>query len=354
MHPIDQSPDPIQTPPSAAGSGAHPGQDTRLVEGFPFPVMVVDAGGYVRAANEPARRLFDATLLGAHVTAVLRDLSFRETLRRALDDCVSSSTDFDLQRSTNLHFRATAQPVEIEGLGRCACVCLVNRTAEQRQASLHRDFVANASHELRTPLATLTACIETLRGPAHADREATDRFLEILQREAARMRAVVDDLLSLNQIEQYEHVRPADRVDLAQVAREAMARRPPESQVDVGGEVEAKVDGDRTELLHALANLLDNADRHAGGARMVRVRAEEERAGVEIEDEGPGVAREHLPRLTERFYRVEPASGAVQQGTGLGLAIVKHVAAHHGGSLDIDSKPGRGSRFTLWVARRAG
>ncbi len=325
----------------------------RLVEGFPFPVMVVDANGYIRATNEPARRLFGADLLGAHFTAVLRDLGFRETVRRALNEGVSSSTDFDLQRSTDLHFRATAQPVNIAGMGRCACVCLVNRTAEQRQVSLHRDFVANASHELRTPLATVTACIETLRGPARADRVAMDRFLEVLRREAVRMRSVVDDLLSLNQIEQYEHVRPADWLDLAQVAREAMARRPPEGQVAVEGEAEARVAGDRTELLHALANLLDNADRHAGGARRVRVLAEDERVGVAIEDDGPGVAREHLPRLTERFYRVEPASGGQQQGTGLGLAIVKHVAAHHGGTLDIDSKPGRGSRFTLWVARES-
>lgn len=324
------------------------------MEGLPFPVMLVDANGYIRAANESARQLFDSKMLGAHFTAVLRDLDFRETLRRVVEEGISGTADLDLQRSTDMHFHATVRPVEVEDLGRCACVCLVDRTAERRQTDLHRDLVANASHELRTPLATLMASIDTLRGPARDDPAAISRFLDVLHGEAARMRAVVDDLLSLNQIEQYEHVRPTYRVDLAQITRDAMARQPREKRTRVESESEVEVKGDRTELIHAISNLLENAERHAGGAMRVRVLVEAGRAGVEVEDQGPGIAREHLPRLTERFYRIASPNDDRQKGTGLGLAIVKHVAAHHGGCLEIDSEPGRGSRFTLWLYRESG
>jgi two-component system phosphate regulon sensor histidine kinase PhoR len=230
-----------------------------------------------------------------------------------------------------------------------------------RQAELMRsDFVANASHELRTPLAALTGFIETLLGPAREDAAARQRFLPIMQAQAQRMARLIDDLLSLARIERKAHLRPTDPVDLVPVLRqvidslEAVARERGVAIHLTAALESLAVAGERDELIRVFENLLDNALKYGASGKRVEVTLARraaaggtEMACVSVRDYGPGIAAEHLPRLTERFYRVDVAESRAQGGTGLGLALVKHILNRHQGRLLIDSRPGAGATFTV-------
>jgi two-component system, OmpR family, phosphate regulon sensor histidine kinase PhoR len=245
-----------------------------------------------------------------------------------------------------------------------AGVLLVFRdlTSARRLEHMRVDFIANASHELRTPLASLLGFIETLQGPARNDSAARTRFLEIMREQAQRMKRLIDDLLSLSRIELSAHVVPQTELDLRPTvehmidALRALAR---ERGVDIRFDAEEgafPVRGDRDELLRVVENLIENALKYgeSGGRvevslRRIPAEAESGRPQTEIavRDYGPGIAPEHLPRLTERFYRVDIAESRAKGGTGLGLAIVKHIVARHRGRLLIESEPGEGATFRV-------
>jgi two-component system phosphate regulon sensor histidine kinase PhoR len=231
---------------------------------------------------------------------------------------------------------------------------------------MRADFIANASHELRTPLAALLGFIETLQGPAKEDPVARDKFLGIMQGQATRMARLIDDLLSLSRIELNAHLQPSTLVDLAPIVRQVvdglqMLARDRGVEIKVVLPSDAlMVLGDRDELIRALENLVENALKYgAAGKRVdITVAHAQTRAGlpearVAVRDYGPGIAPEHLPRLTERFYRVDVTDSRAQGGTGLGLALVKHVLNRHGGRLTIESTPGEGATFTMHVPLRA-
>jgi two-component system phosphate regulon sensor histidine kinase PhoR len=231
---------------------------------------------------------------------------------------------------------------------------------------MRADFIANASHELRTPLAALLGFIETLQGPAKDDPVARDKFLGIMQGQATRMARLIDDLLSLSRIELNAHLQPSTPVDLAPIVRQVVDGLQMLAR-DRGVEIKVALPpdtltvlGDRDELIRALENLIENALKYgAAGKRVdVTVAGAQTRAGlpearVAVRDYGPGISPEHLPRLTERFYRVDVADSRAQGGTGLGLALVKHVLNRHGGRLTIESTPGAGATFTMHVPLRA-
>jgi len=240
-------------------------------------------------------------------------------------------------------------------------------TALKRSERMRADFVANASHELRTPLATLIGFIETLRGPAREDDAARERFLSIMGEQAGRMTRLVDDLLSLSRIELNEHLPPKDSVDVGRVLHavadsleQRAARRNVRIEVKIA-EPLAPVTGDAEELTQVFQNLIDNAIKYgrSGSAVEVEAQAAQKRVGgvaavqVAVRDHGEGILKEHLPRLTERFYRVDPARSRELGGTGLGLAIVKHIVSHHRGILEIHSDLGEGSVFTVYLPRVA-
>ena len=229
---------------------------------------------------------------------------------------------------------------------------------------MRADFIANASHELRTPLATLTGFIDTLLGPARDDAEARERFLTIMHQQAGRMTRLVEDLLSLSRIELNEHVVPRDRVALRPLLAdlaEALALRAGGRGMRISLAVPddlPDVLGDRDELAQLFQNLFDNAIKYGRAGTEITVVAESARrveperpatpsVAVAVRDRGDGIAREHLSRLTERFYRVDTARSREMGGTGLGLAIVKHIVNRHRGALDIESTPGLGSAFTV-------
>ena len=349
---------PEPAPAEAAEEPGPPVPDPDDLGGrIPFPLLLLGPDGVVRYTNGPAASLVGEAVVGSHVSTAIRDPGFLEALNEARRSAVWRETDFGLGRDPERQFRAWIRASwnrEANGVATGdLLVCLHERTEIHRGRELHRDFVANASHELRTPLATVAGCIETLRGHARDDPEASERFTGIMQRETDRMRRIVSDLLSLNNIEMQEHVRPTDRVDAVAIAREALASRPPSASRGIRFQApdhRLVMFGTRVELLHALDNILANAEFHAGGASSVEVRHSGEQVEILVKDQGPGVAKEHIPRLTERFYRVNVADSRSRGGascTGLGLAIVKHVVSRHKGELRIESEPGVGTCLTL-------
>jgi two-component system phosphate regulon sensor histidine kinase PhoR len=250
-------------------------------------------------------------------------------------------------------------PTNFGGSDICMLMTFHDQTPLRRVEEMRADFVANASHELRTPLAALSGFIDTLQGPAKDDAKARERFLGIMHAQATRMARLIDDLLSLSRVELSAHVRPDTLVDIVPIIRQVADGLEPlagERQVQIEIDLPATpvvIAGDREELLRLFENLIENALKYgaSGGKVMVSLTsaASPDGAGevrVVVRDFGPGIAPEHLPRLTERFYRVDVGDSRAQGGTGLGLSLVKHIVNRHRGRLLIESVLKNGATFT--------
>jgi two-component system phosphate regulon sensor histidine kinase PhoR len=254
-------------------------------------------------------------------------------------------------------------PISEEETPRLLVVTMQSLTEAKRIDALRTDFIANASHELRTPLTSLVGFIDTLLGPAARDAQARERFLNIMRAQAARMSKLIDDLLSLSRIEMRQHVRPTAAVDLAALLREVnegLIAQANEAGVKVTmttPDAPATVTGDRDELYEVFENLIDNAVKYGGDGGKVDVALAPVtgRQGydyaVTVTDYGAGIEAAHVPRLTERFYRVDAESSRKKKGTGLGLAIVKHILNRHRGLMTIKSRPGEGTRVEVLLPR---
>lgn len=340
--------------------------DATIIEALPDPLLVLSAERVPLRANRAAREMLgtptEAAAAPPDAAALLRHPALAEALDRALAAGVPASADLVLPVPVLRDLVAQAIPLDppLADGGRLL-VILSDRTRERAVERMRADFVANASHELRTPLASLIGFIETLRGPAADDPAAQQRFLGIMAEQSDRMRRLIDDLLGLSRIEMTEHQAPAGSADVALIARaeaEAMgpilaARRARLVLEAPERAVAAPADADQ--VGQVVRNLLDNAIRHGrpGGEVRLTVAAapgRDGRAGVllGVADDGPGVAREHIPRLTERFYRVDKGRARSAGGTGLGLAIVKHIVNRHRGTLSIESEEGVGTTFRVW------
>jgi two-component system phosphate regulon sensor histidine kinase PhoR len=244
-------------------------------------------------------------------------------------------------------------PIDLAGLPPMVMLTLRDLSEIRRVERMRVDFVANVSHELRTPLTSVLGFVETLQGPARNDPVARDRFLTIMGEQARRMSRLVDDLLSLSRIEQSSHLQPTSIVDLAAIAGHVVDTLAPtvtesETEIVLDAEEPVLVRGDRDELVRVAENLIENAIKYGASDKPVKVTVAK-RGGdgvLMVRDHGPGIAPEHLPRLTERFYRVDAGESRAKGGTGLGLAIVKHILARHRGRLTIDSGPGQGATFS--------
>lgn len=318
-----------------------------LLAHVPDPVILVDRRAVVIEANPAARALLPAMRLRHPLSFGLRapDVldGIEEVLRTGLTLKVAYATRVPTERAFEVQMGALAMP---DGSGPNVVLFLRDLTAARRLEAMRVDFVANASHELRTPLASLLGFIETLQGPARNDAPARERFLDIMRAQAQRMTRLIDDLLSLSRIELREHMPPTKPVDLGALARQMVEMQAPlaaERGVSVTfvGEGAFPVLGEPDELARVVENLVENAVRYGGGRVAVELARVDGRHGPEIvlsvRDDGPGIAPEHIPRLTERFYRVNVASSREKGGTGLGLAIVKHSLNRHQGRLQIES-----------------
>ena len=329
-----------------------------IIAAMPDPVIVVNADDRVMVANAPARALFPSLRRDALLAMVIRSpvvLDAVATVRaNAIAETVSWLERVPHQRLFDVH----VAPLGCVDPSRPIILTLKDLTEARRVERMRVDFVANASHELRTPLASLLGFIETLQGPARDDPHARVKFLEIMREQARRMARLVDDLLSLSRIEQSEHLRPETPVDLAAIVRHVAdtfgpAAREAEISVEIDAPIPVMVRGDRDELIRVAENLIENALKYgADGADKrveIRVAAADQDALLNVRDHGPGIPAEHLPRLTERFYRIDAGQSRARGGTGLGLAIVKHIVVRHRGRLRIESLPGDGSSFSVTI-----
>ncbi len=356
-----------------------------LLEALPDPALLVDEQARITGSNAAARQQMSFEARGQYLTSIIRHPDVLEAVQSAVKARETRAVEFETP-AEGRHTRCYAAPLNWSGR-RGVMLVFQDLTARISTERMRADFLANASHELRTPLASLTLLIETLSGPARENAADRDRFLQMMKVQAERMRRLIDDLLSLSRIELDEHVPPSDRADLAGVAREAidtLSALAAERKVRLtltGADDPAPVVGERFQLAQVIQNLIDNAIKYSpeGGEVRIEVGVSGDReevtakaarrwpdanrfallspdaaanrsyAYVRVEDDGPGISRHYLPRLGERFYRVEREQGEEGGGTGLGLAIVKHIVNRHRGGLTVESQPGRGTAVAAYV-----
>jgi two-component system phosphate regulon sensor histidine kinase PhoR len=333
-----------------------------FLEAVPQPALVIREDERILGANADARALLGPALSGRHFITALRQPALLDAIEAVLRGGERRTAEY-LTRDDrqDLSFRVSVRPVPLDGQSG-VLVVFEDVTPVERAGQIRRDFVANVSHELRTPLTALIGFIDTLRGPARDDAAGRERFLAIMEREAQRMNRLVGDLLSLSRVEADERVRPTERVDMGDLIRSTLHGLTPlaaEASVALAGDVPdhaCTIIGDTDQLRQVLTNLIENGIKYGGAGSTVRVslsRPDYEpalrRDGVRIavSDTGPGIEAYHIPRLTERFYRVDSHRSREKGGTGLGLAIVKHIVNRHRGRLKIDSTPGAGTTFTV-------
>ena len=339
-----------------------------LIEAMPEAILVVSGDVRVVAANKPATVILPGLKDKGPLALALRDPDILDAVRRVHGSGQMETVAWRDRVPVERSFDVTVAPLDLPDDERAIVLTLRDLTEARRAERMRADFVANASHELRTPLASLLGFVETLQGPARDDPRARARFLAIMGEQARRMARLVDDLLSLSRIEQSLHVRPDKPVDLAMVVRhvaDTLAPLAEENGVRLELSIPASVEvyGDRDELVRVAENLIENAIKYGCLGRD----AEESQAETSLEkvdvtvvahrrdgiltvrDYGAGIAPEHLPRLTERFYRVDAGQSRAKGGTGLGLAIVKHIVARHRGRFHVASEPGEGAVFTVAI-----
>jgi two-component system, OmpR family, phosphate regulon sensor histidine kinase PhoR len=335
-----------------------------VVSDLPDPTIVLTPESTVVAFNESVQGITPGILRGEPISFALRVPNVLEAIRGVAASRQVRRTEFFQRVPTDRWWEATIAPLVLPGGAspdrHLILLALRDLTPLRRVEEMRADFVANASHELRTPLASLSGFIETLQGPARNDALSRDRFLAIMKEQATRMARLIDDLLSLSRIEQKAHIHPDSTTDLVMIVHgvaDGLSPLAQERDVEIKITDQAKsldVAGDRDELIRVFENLIENALKYGASGKRVDITlarepptGEARDATVSVRDYGPGIAPEHLPRLTERFYRVDIGESRAQGGTGLGLALVKHILNRHRGRLMIESTPGSGANFSV-------
>ncbi|HUE64282.1 MAG TPA: ATP-binding protein [Rhizomicrobium sp.] len=323
-----------------------------LLDQLPIPVMLLDDDERVQFVNQSMRDVLGPGLDRKRASSVLRNPDVLAAIAEARRG-FSANVPFSLPVPIERHFQAYVARISVSPP--VTALLLHDLTVVRRSEQMRADFIANASHELRTPLAAVSGFIETLRGHAKEDEVARDQFLDIMGVEAARMRRLIEDLLSLTRIEMNEHVKPEGRIGLEGVVRQAAnALKPLAAQDGITVVVDCQpglpqVVGEHDELVQLFQNLIHNAIKYGqdNGKVQVILSRQDAVVAVAVRDDGEGISPGAIPRLTERFYRVDVKRSRERGGTGLGLAIVKHIVNRHQGRLSIESKLGVGSTFTV-------
>jgi two-component system, OmpR family, phosphate regulon sensor histidine kinase PhoR len=326
----------------------------QVIAALPEAALIVDAEGIIRAANEHAKAPYAVPMVGQPLALFIRSPAVTRAISETLKTDTASEVEFEerakVPRTLHAHF---ARLDSFEG-SPLVLLILRDRTREAQIEKMRSDFVANASHELRTPLTTLSGFIETMQGAASKDEKARDDFLKVMKSQAERMSHLIDDLLSLSRIELDEHLEPKERINLGLVVRQAESYLRPiadaaNCQLEFAIAPEIFVRGDANQLGQVAHNLIENAIKYSGKGKRVAVELANggNEAVLSVIDNGPGIASHHIPRLTERFYRVNVQDSRTRGGTGLGLAICKHIINRHRGKLSVESQVGHGSTFKI-------
>ncbi|MBI3615825.1 MAG: PAS domain-containing protein [Candidatus Omnitrophica bacterium] len=337
-------------------------QTEGILQGMVEGVLAVGPNGEILLVNRAAREILGIEQdlpVGTRAGGLIRQPQLQELIDQTLTKQEPQVRDLTLVSPVERHLRlhtATCQAPE----GRGALVVLHDITDLKRLENLRRDFVANVSHELKTPLTAIRGAVETLLGGASKDPAHSRSFLEVISEESARLDRLVEDLLTLAQVESKQAVLRREPISMDRFLEEEIGRHQALARThQVSLQLESppsaqSVFADRSQMSQAVSNLLDNAIKYnrAGGRVTVRALAREGQCRIEVEDSGIGIPAGDLPRIFERFYRVDKARSRETGGTGLGLSIVKHVAEAHGGSVQVESQLGKGSRFILSIPLR--
>ncbi|MEZ2131158.1 MULTISPECIES: phosphate regulon sensor histidine kinase PhoR [unclassified Sinorhizobium] len=325
-----------------------------------MPVIVLGRDASVLFQNRASEKAFGEMLIGAHLSARLRSPGILDMVRETIATNAPNQIEHSERLPSERVYIVRSAPIELVGSEappeKFFVLSFRDITEVRRIDRMRSDFVANASHELRTPLASLRGFIETIQGPARGDPKAQERFLGIMLDQTTRMSRLVDDLLSLSRLELKSHLAPDQMVDLVPVlghVRDSLLPLARDLDVEINlhlPESKVEVMGDRDELVQVFENLIENACKYGQEGKIVDVwlkKAPDQPVEVSVVDKGPGIPAEHVPRLTERFYRVSVEDSRSKKGTGLGLAIVKHILTRHRARLIVKSELGKGTDFTV-------
>ncbi|MEQ9143182.1 MAG: ATP-binding protein [Parvibaculaceae bacterium] len=340
-----------------------------VLEQLPDAVALLDGKGRIVFHNRSAEKFLGKTATGKLIPSTLREPALLDAIDRVRKGAPAETIEVLRPGPVEQVYQALITPADAAGSatpspdGTPTLLVLHDTTNAKRVEQMRVDFIANASHELKTPLASVSGFIETLQGPAKDDEEARERFLAIMGEQTARMQRLIEDLLSLSRIELREHQPPTGRVNMKALVRDVVEAVTPiaerdEVTIDVSlPEDLPEVKGDWDELHQVVQNLVDNAIKYGRSGGRVEISGaelpgEDPQVELKVRDFGPGIAPQHIPRLTERFYRSDIASSREKGGTGLGLAIVKHILVRHGGELSIDSVVGEGATFSVRLPAR--
>ncbi len=335
-----------------------------LVKAFPDPVIVISSNMKIVFFNEVSRDLLDQPESGLALSHVTRNSALLEAAERTFRKGKKTSVSFTLKKPFKRRVNATLIPLEHENEGDGADVIFIymrDVSEQERLAKMRMHFIANASHELRTPLAAISGFVETLQTSAREDEAAREKFLNIMAAQARRMSRLIDDLLALSRLEMNAEPLPETRVDMVETLAEIIDVLRPQAEENAirlkpglpGGPLYVR--GEKDELVQVFQNIIHNAIRYGGDGGKVWIEIKRQpaakhrgaRLAISVRDNGNGIAEKHIPRLTERFYRVDKIISRNKGGTGLGLAIAKHIIVRHRGKLNIESKPGKGAVFTV-------
>ncbi|MCR9236486.1 MAG: ATP-binding protein [Alphaproteobacteria bacterium] len=361
----------LQTARAVARQSTWPNTSTkRVVASLSMPSILVDREGIVRFSNAATRSVLGDIKPGQAMSLHFRQRDLVGALNRVLANDQPEQLEYIERFPVERWFNVALSPLrfDTENTGpasepsRFLLVQFQDLSEQKRTERMRVDFIANASHELRTPLASLSGFVETLLGPAKDDETARARFLNIMREQSQRMSRLIDDLLSLSRIEMKAHLRPTDPIELGALighVSDTLAPLARENKVKLDLDISAQpvtVSGAQDELVQVFSNLIENAIKYGASGGLVEIvlaaGSTETGPSVAIRDYGPGIASEHVPRLTERFYRADVETSRQKQGTGLGLAIVKHILNRHSAALDIATETGKGATFSVGFPKK--
>ena len=339
---------------------------SNVIEALPDPMLILNPANKLVVANHQARTLFEITQTGQDISAIVRAPHLLEAVSRVASSREKERVHLQTRVPIERQFMVNIAWVTKErAKGPAILVHLRDLSEQERLNRMRADFIANASHELRTPLSSLLGFIETLQGPARDDEAARDKFLAVMATQGRRMKRLIDDLLSLSRVEMNVHQQPSDRIDVVAIISNTVDIVAPiarEQQITIEWQPPAEpvyAFANRDEIAQVLQNLIHNAIKYGRENGFVKITIEDDPLGqglrrrfaIKVEDDGIGIDAHHIPRLTERFYRVDVEQSRQKGGTGLGLAIAKHILTHHRGELKVQSTLGEGSTFTIFLPK---
>ncbi len=332
------------------------------------PILILDNLNHIIMANKSAHELLGNDILKQEISIFIRNSNLTETLKKVYKTGNPEDCELKFGTPVTKHYLSRIHLFNLdndnaENSKKYLFLTLYDVSTIKNTDKMRVDFVANASHELRTPLSSILGFVETLQGPARDDTEAHERFLKIMYDEASRMSRLIEDLLSLSRIERDEHIPPTGSVNLVPLIKNVINVLEPQAKdkditISFFHNALKEITGDYDQLTQVVQNLIENAVKYGNEKTEIKITCDEsimppplntKEVTITIVNEGPGIPAKHLPRLMERFYRVDSARSRSLGGTGLGLAIVKHIIQRHRGRIFFESKINATTKVTVSI-----